>query len=312
MKKNLILFLSAPVVLIAIWILSAPVPSYRAERFFFGYALAPVQKIMGWSHERSGPYHGFSFEDPKNLVLFRTTFKLDQVVQGASNDFESTLRLMHWVRDRFPHAYPVHSPSSQSFDGVRVLREPHPGYLCGTAAQLLVQAVTSLGGTARRAELRFTPKDQHAVVEVWSAFYGKWFVADPDYDIYYTVHDIPQNALELHRIWVGAKWDDLAVHWRESPHNIYRADLEGTAIKEWDKMARFSVKLLNYYSHVSFPLRNDWLSRPLPWWHPDANHVTGSLVIQLPTMRNDEDFLLRIPADDGFYGPPITSLSEGR
>jgi len=72
------------------------------------------------------------------------------------------------------------------------------------------------------------------------------------------------------------------------------------------RLERFAVRLLHYYSHVSFPLRNDWRSRPLPWWHPDGNHVQGSLVIALPTMPDWDDFLERIPSPEPFYQSPRT------
>jgi hypothetical protein len=112
------------------------------------------------------------------------------------------------------------------------------------------------------------------------------------------------------------------VQWRPSPHNIYRAELEAgnrsflrqiyadRAFARWDrerhlhKGERFAVRLLHYYTHVSFPLRNDWRSRPLPWWHPEGNHVQGSAVVALPTMPPWEDFVVELPSAAALYGRP--------
>jgi hypothetical protein len=230
---------------------------------------------------------------------------------------------MHWARDRFPHLTNRAAPDAQAFDGAALLARDHGGgYLCGTIAPLLVQAVTALGGRARRVELRFTPGDSHVVTEVWTDHFGKWVVLDPDYDIFFTVDGVPQHAVELHRRWAADEIDVVQVHWRESPHNIYRADLEGGrrdflrtiyTTRDWPrwdrehnqhKGERFAVRLLHYYTHVSFPLRNDWRSRPLPWWHPEGNHVQGSLVVALATMPDWEDFLVRIPSPEPFYAAP--------
>ena len=68
----------------------------------------------------------------------------------------------------------------------------------------------------------------------------------------------------------------------------------------------FAVRLLHYYSHVSFPLRNDWRSRPLPWWHPEGNHVQGSAVVALPTMPRWEDFIVELPSAAALYGRPAS------
>jgi hypothetical protein len=310
---------------LAIVVARAPYPRLRIQHLVFR-CLAPLgQRLAGLAPPNGrGPLHGFAFEDPSVLAPLRRAHALDHVVAAATTDFERWVLLMHWARDRFPHRPNPHAPDAQRFDGMALLERSRgdAGYLCGTIAPLLVQAVTALAGRARRVELRFTPGDSHVVTEVWSEHFGKWAVLDPDYDVYFTVRGVPQHALELHALWAANRIDDVTVRWRESPHNIYRPDLEGgrrdflRMIYEtrdwprWDrerhehKGERFAVRLLHYYTHVAFPLRNDWRSRPLAWWHPEGNHVQGSLVTAPPTMPDWEDFLLRVATPDTFYAPP--------
>jgi len=311
-------------VALAVWVARAQYPRLRVEHLAFRF-LAPLgQRLLGVHRpavvESAPP---FTWEDPTTLETLRHTHELDRVVAPGTNDFERWVLLMHWARDRFPHLPNPHAPDADAFDGVALLAQYREGgYLCGTIAPLLVQAVTALGGHARRVELRYTPGDSHVVTEVWSQHHRKWAVLDPDYDIFFTVDDVPQHALELHRLWAANAIDRVRIHWRESAHNIYRPDLEGgrrdfiRMIYEtrdwprWDrernqhKGERFAVRLLHYYSHVSFPLRNDWRSRPLPWWHPEGNHVQGSLVIALPTMPAWEDFVVTTADPTSLYAPP--------
>lgn len=303
----------------------AQYPRLRAQHLAFRYLIPLGQRVLGVAPaDAEAPLHGFAFEDPAALRTLRATHDLDAVVAAAANDFERWMLLMHWARDRFPHRPNPAAPDAQAFDGAALLGgyRGDGGFLCGTIAPLLVQAVTALGGHARRVELRFTPGDSHVVTEVWSEHFGKWAVLDPDYDIYFTVDGVPQHAIDLHHRWATADVDAVRIHWRESPNNIYRPDLESgrrdflRVIYEtrdwprWDrernqhKGERFAVRLLHYYTHVSYPLRNDWRSRPLRWWHPDGNHVQGSLVIALPTMPDWEDFLVRVPSPDSFYAAP--------
>jgi hypothetical protein len=310
---------------VAISIARADYPRLRLEHLAFRFLLPIGQRLLGLPQtvERTR-LHGFVFEDPVTLEPLRHRFDLDAVVAAGANDFERWVLLMHWVRDRFPHYPNPDAPDADAFDGLALLERyrGEGGYLCGTIAPLLVQAVTALGGHARRVELRFTPGDSHVVVEVWSEHFHKWAVLDPDYDIFFTVDGVPQHALELHQHWAANRIDAVRIHWRESPHNIYRPDLEKGERRflrgiyetrdfpRWDrernqhKGERFAVRLLHYYTHVSFPLRNDWSSRPLPWWHPEGNHVQGSLVIALPTMPDWDDFLQRIPSPASFYVSP--------
>ncbi|OGP08932.1 MAG: hypothetical protein A2048_02540 [Deltaproteobacteria bacterium GWA2_45_12] len=307
------------------WIILAPFPKHRLERLFFGDILPPLQNLRGLKPKSQTDL--FSHEKPASLSLLQKTFNLEEKIKNTPNDFEDFVELMHWVRDQFPHGIPQHKPNTQAFDGLALLAGKNDEkFLCGTAAQLLVQAITSVGGHARRVELRFSYLDMHAVVEAYSTHYQKWFVLDPDYDVYYTQDNIPQNALELHTLWTKNWPQDVVIHSRESLHNIYKPDLpltDPTLIREifetknwtrWDekisqtnpvyfKQARFSVKLLNYYTHLSFPLRTDWFSRPLSWWHPEGNHVQNSAVPDVPTMRRDEDFLVWI-SPDKLYAPP--------
>ena len=308
----------------AVWVARADYPRLRVQHLVFRRLMPLGQRLLGLAAPPpTAPFHGFAFEDPAALAALRREFDLDAVVAAGANDFERHVLLMHWARDRFPHSRNPHAPDPNAFDGLALLRGYHEGgYLCGTIAPLLVQVITALGGHARRVELRFTPGDSHVVTEAWSEHFGKWVVLDPDYDAFFTIDGVPQHALELHRAWAAGRIDDVTVHWRESPHNIYRADLEGGArdflrmifdTRDWrhwerernaHKGERFAVRLLNYYSHVSYPLRNDWRSRPLPWWHPAGNHVQGSLVLAVPTMPDWEDFVVRTSDPEPFYRRP--------
>jgi hypothetical protein len=311
-------------VALAIFVARAQYPRLRVEHLAFRFLVPLGQRLLGAQRApaAAGPA-AFTFEDPHTLEPLRRRYGLDAVAAPGQNDFERWVLLMHWARDRFPHLPNPRAPDANAFDGLTLLdgyREG--GFLCGTIAPLLIQAVTALGGHARRVELRFTPGDSHVVTEVWSDHLGKWAVLDPDYDIYFTADGVPQDALELHRRWAANAVDSVQIHWRDSPHNIYRPDLESgnraflrliTDTRDWPrwdrernqhKGERFAVHLLHYYTHVSFPRRNDWRSRPLPWWHPEGNHVQGSLVIALPTMPQWEDFLVHVPTAENFYARP--------
>jgi hypothetical protein len=333
MKKLLLMILAAvflSLCLLSTCILVAPHPSYRAQRIFFGTFMPVFQFFAGFENtENRRHLYGFQFERPETLTKLKNTYHLSEIIAGARNDFEAYVSLMHWVRDQFPHKVPYQKPPSQAFNGYEVLKQKNdqPGFLCGTTSQLLVQAITSVGGYARRVELRFTPKDAHAVVEAWSELHFKWFVLDPDYDVYYTLNDVPQHAIELHRHWAANEIDSIQIHHRESPNNIYKTEYANMSRKLLRKVyetkddalwerdtrgrdsnyfnnARFAVKLLNYYSQISYPLRNNWVSKPLKWYHPLGNHVQNSLVIQLATMPYHEDFLHRIPDEKLFYVSP--------
>lgn len=319
--------------------MTANYPELRAQKVFFSFFLPVYQKITGLDRKSDiMPCCGFSFqhEKVKNLEKLKEKYQLDQLISNQkdisslettllpNSDFKQFLKLTNWTRNLFPHGSPQEKPYSQKFNALELLSKPDPqGYLCGTASQTLIQALRSLGFYARRVELRFTPKDAHAVVEAWSESYQKWVVLDPDYNIYYTYNKIPQNAIELHRAWHENRISNIEVHLAGiSPNNIYkfrnkesekerlREIYKNKAWKDWDKIKnthhdyRFSTKLLHYYSQLSYPLRTDWISRPLDWWHPEGNHVQNSLTFDIESMRQDEDFIIKTSNPDSFYKKP--------
>ncbi|MBX7148635.1 transglutaminase-like domain-containing protein [bacterium] len=328
-RKYIVLALLLGVIVLLTRMALSPYPSLYAQNILFKYILPPFQKLSSLNTPyKEPPFFGFKFENPQALQTLKNAYKLDTLTKNAHNDFERDVLLMHWVRDQFPHGTPASEPNPQSFDGYSLLQsKTDNGYLCGTASQLLIQAIIATGGQARRVELRFTPENQHAVVEAWSAFYNKWVVLDPDYDIYYMRDNIPQHALELHEAWVKNEIDKIEVVFRESPHNIYRKEDEKldptllrklydeNKIKDWYKKVKkenfdyykrgkFAVKLLHFYTHLSYPLRTDWVSRPLNWWHPEGNHVQNSLTFDIPSMPRYDDFLLKTKNPEIFYKVP--------
>ncbi len=133
------------------------------------------------SRVRPTPRFRFTFDPPEALAELRANENLDEVVQGASDDREVSLRLMHWARRQWDPGLPNPYPP---LDARIILRDIRRGFTSGFCAQynyVLAQALQSFGIPARYVSLV-----GHEVIEARLSETGGWACLDPLYDAAYT------------------------------------------------------------------------------------------------------------------------------
>ncbi|MEA3468715.1 MAG: hypothetical protein U9R57_10920, partial [Thermodesulfobacteriota bacterium] len=114
---------------------------------------------------------------------------------------------------------------------------------------------------------------EHALAELWSNQFNKWFLVDTDYNIFYMADDKPLSAYEL-------------CHTGPSLQKSGKLQVKQLApLKQGIKMQN----LLPYYRYVHIDLRNDWYSRKLKKGSP-----AGGDLATWWTARPDLDRLLTV------------------
>jgi hypothetical protein len=222
----------------------------------------------------------FVFESPDAPYLreLDRTFNLQQVVGERSDEYAAMLRLGAWVGGLFDHGSDRLSKAENRITPVEIIRAGQNGrkFWCEIAARLTVQAATAMGWQAR---LVSASRDgytwEHAVAELWSNQFRKWFVIDADFNVVYESRGVPLSAFELcHRGPTLQRERALEVRQIAPP-----------------KPSLPATDLLPYYGYVHIDLRNDWNSRYLPrgspagsdrntWWtaRPEFGHVLTAKV----------------------------------
>jgi hypothetical protein len=160
------------------------------------------------------------------------------------------LVLFNWIGRQWDHGTDIPVGGYSHFDPIELLRSAIEGgrFWCEVSAKFTVYASTAMGWPARLVSLsRYGYEWEHAVAEVWSNKFGKWFVVDTDFNLYYEKNGIPLSAFELCHF--GEK---MTV---ESALTIKQIAPKKTSIR--------MIDLLPYYAYVHIDLRNDWLSRDL-------------------------------------------------
>ncbi len=200
------------------------------------------------------PSHAFVYESPDSpfLARLREDQGLDEVIAGHSDEYEAQLALGRWAGTRFPHRMDVRPPDYPWFDPVLLLDASARGeaYWCEIAARLTVYAAASVGWPARIAvvsRVGGSPYD-HAVAELWSNQFRKWYVLDTDYNHVFEVEGRPLSAFEL--CHAGP---ELAAAGKLSLRRF-------APVKEGVDPTRDQIP---YFAYVHVDLRNDWLSRRL-------------------------------------------------
>jgi Transglutaminase-like superfamily len=192
----------------------------------------------------------FVYESPDAAALarLREQYDLPAVTRGASTEYEAQIALGRWVGTRFIHR---EKRLPHTFDPIDLLQRAARGngYNCEVAARLTVHAATSLGWPARLATAsRRGVHWDHAVAELWSNQYRKWYVLDTDYNWVFEADGRPLSAFELCHDGPALK---AAGRLRKVPFAPQKPGVD----RRVDQMP--------YFAYVHVDMRNDWLSRQL-------------------------------------------------
>ena len=234
----------------------------------------------------------FVFESPdagylKELVQ---RYRLHDIVPRQTGEYERMLALFAWVGTRWDHGVDLAGPV-QEHPPVEIIAAGEKGarFWCHVAAQVTAQAACAMGWPSRVITASGDGYlAEHALAEVWSNQFNKWFLVDTDYNIVYQSRGVPLSAYELCHDGPGLKQSGLLEVRRFAPLKA--------SLREAD--------LLHLYRYVHFDLRNDWYSRRLgkgspaggdlsTWW--TARPELGPLLT--PRIRVDDKSLFDWPVN---------------
>lgn len=166
--------------------------------------LQEMRKTLTWSTDKDSPRIEILMDDPDHprLVELRTRYKLDDVVAGASDDYDRLRRIVKWTHDRWEH-HGDNVPSQP--DPLTILDEAAAGrrFRCVEYAKVAAACARALGMPSRvlclkRADVETaTSGAGHVVAEVWVEPQKKWAFADPQWDVIPECDGRPLNAVEF-------------------------------------------------------------------------------------------------------------------
>lgn len=239
------------------------------------------------AHENPYPIP-FVYENPnaKYLQAFRAKYHLDSLIRESRDEYDAMLRLGAWLGTRWDHGTDMVPGGNTVCNPVAVVQAGERGakFWCEIAAKTTVHAATALGWQAR---LVTASRDgytwEHAVAELWSNRFNKWFVMDTDFNVVYENSGIPLSAFELSRIGEQLK---------------NKGQLTVRSIAEQKKSLPLADLIL-FYNYVHIDMRNDWCSRPLSrgspaggdyatWW--TARPLLDKLLTSKTRVDDQEQF----------------------
>jgi hypothetical protein len=135
------------------------------------------------------------------LRAFRTSFKLDSVVQNGTHLYEKALKLNTWVNQQWVHG----NENPKNSDATSILREAQAGghFPCYAYARVLNACLNAMGIPARSVGLKTQDVETrlsgagHVVVEAWIDTMQKWVMFDPTVGGVFEKDGIPLDIAEL-------------------------------------------------------------------------------------------------------------------
>lgn len=192
----------------------------------------------------------YELPDAPHLVALRERFDLDSIVAGGGGEYTAMLRLAAWIGTRFEHGTDDVPGGNQVCDPIAVIEagRSKSSFWCEIAARTLAHAAAAVGWPARVITVSESGyRWDHAVTELWSNEFDKWFVIDADFNVVFEVAGVPQSAWEM-------------VH--DGPR-LARAGqlLERRFAARKSGLTPTDFVELYQYAHID--LRTDWCSRTL-------------------------------------------------
>ena len=229
--------------------------------------------------------YSFGFEnlDHVELKRFREDHSLDEIVKGATTEFEVMMRLLNWAY-RVPLTLNEYSwnwndvtvtPMIGEGTGLPQLNGPffegrRMVGMCLYPNQALIGALLAMGHQARHINIHSEGVSGHEVTEVWSNEFNKWVYMDATRDYYYfdSKTGIPLNLLEIHKLLV-AKIPRVENWKRPFAPDIGKDVVSQIRVGMRKGNNPFSIAedgthILELMGHFRIIPRNDFLSHPLP------------------------------------------------
>ena len=158
-----------------------------------------------------------NLSDPKFEVL-KVKYQLDTIVLNEKDELKRILLLRHWIHNKIK--IDDYGPYAGDGSVENILDEAlnGHGYHCGHF-MVVQNAILNAYGYVTRCVLVDSgiPVDymvgggHHAVNEVWSNVFHKWFLSDAKYDYHFEKNGIPQSALEIRDEFLKNKAADITL-----------------------------------------------------------------------------------------------------
>ncbi len=201
--------------------------TWQSEHMGFNFAARGDYVVRLWVRGPSVvmPPVQFRWEDPRHprLAQLREALALDEVVAAGKDELQRQVALRSWVADQWTWSCGEAWSSYPVWDALTILDwarnnrghgRPQPVRFCVHFGVVYAQCAMALGWPAKcivMGPTRLGANDGHFVPEVWNRQLGKWIIMDASQDCHFETDGRPLNALEIHRLWVAGRSDEVKI-----------------------------------------------------------------------------------------------------
>lgn len=162
-------------------------------------------RIDKWSNFYQGKNIHFYYGSSEMAILntLKETYQLEIVVGEEKNDFNKSLKLMNWVKDKLNYKDATKS-SNEEVGAIDILEEGKKNknkkyYSDKECTTVFKECAIALGITSRIGELIALDKEKESfkICEIWSEKYNKWIMIDVSNGCYLTYNGVPSSAVEV-------------------------------------------------------------------------------------------------------------------
>ncbi len=153
--------------------------------------------------------------DPKFQDL-KTKYRLDTIFKGEQDEFKRSILLRNWIHTVIKiEDYGDPYPGDGYVDRILDAALKGSGFHCGHFTKVQNAILNGYGQVARTIGAGSGADDKdisdihHAINEVWSNTYKKWYLSDAKYNHHFEKNGIPLSALEIRDEYLKNKASDI-------------------------------------------------------------------------------------------------------
>lgn len=164
-------------------------------------------RIVKWSNFYDGKNIHFYYGSSEKSILdsLKETYQLEIVVGEEKNDFNKSIKLMKWVKDKLNYKYGTKS-SNEEVGAADILEKGENNkkkkyYSNEECTTVFNECAIALGITSRIGEVialdNKKEKESFKVCEIWSNEYKKWIMIDASNGCYLSNKGVPLSVVEI-------------------------------------------------------------------------------------------------------------------
>ncbi|HUQ64619.1 MAG TPA: transglutaminase domain-containing protein [Flavitalea sp.] len=201
-------------------------------------------------------FNGYEDLTSPKFTLLKQKYQLDTIFHGENDEMKRIMLLRSWIAKKIKIDNDGPYPGDGSVESILDEALKSHGFHCGHFTEVQNAIMNAYGFVTRCLLIDVgVPVDyipgggHHAINEIWSNKYHKWFVSDAKYNCQFEKNGKPLSALEIRDEYFKNKGEDLTytIETESYPELTNVTKAQFTSVYTWLSWGKYNNRYTNQY-----------------------------------------------------------------